>query len=1170
MNAVLEPKVAPAASQTFDQITQHLTALSAASSGCQQVLAQSQTLREWVSERLREGISQVRAGTDLAVSNPDAIFCNRAADDAMTSTGMTDLLIETLRAGTSLDETTEGGFYTRHATLDETYALTAEQNQHMRQVLEEMAPTVFADYGVYLRDHWEKMIHFPGMFERIESVANTMVSLHREGLKHEFDLRVACRAMSASDRSRLSSVVVDGTVAGVYGVSLNLQDAGPAALLPVYVVSSSNEEADEPSAPLFLVMPCKGVEAFESLDSLRETLSRRLSLDTLDPHLVGAMTLSDQARLALNESIPADAWRFEPLAGALLEAHLQFVQTKQAQDFAYLLKQSTLDAAVWHERLDAAQLCRHLDEALGHRFNLLSVRADAFMAPHWRKFAEPDDQRHLLELEKRHRMLKQDVAQRLAGVESFTVFVFNELASAMQNRLGCSINPNAVTLTLEDTIALGGGHSLSVKYEKTLLEFATTGLPHTSGPLSFAPVTHHLHAEFTEPFVRTLLADLNLHHRYGIALREAYEDVDNLRQLVKHRDSAIALGAFTASKQGHLIQERSHELLSMIRGDRRKNGSTYSIGSLYLLETHTRFNDFIVFQDKAGSDEHYVLYAPGAPRGQDFFEFGSWRQLCFKVGEWLATEAGRSYVHTQLTGPTESGHAAVINNVHLKPSLWGPNSCLFVRCTGSTFEQNLADLISQKVSRTLQAAERAAPLLDSQTSFASPSVQALMEARIEALNAEFTRISDGLIDYRRYVHAHMTSVLNAFLRDNGYTRNVDPDTLYLGLGEPYDDAPEFGEHTELHQLTRLVMDGSEDILSHRPQVHLYSSTGLDVTTLPVTVFHFIDKQIRELDLGAKYMNFMEREFLGRQSPLYARRKLLMAKRLQYEMSRGALKEFMRGRLSERQYAWLRRTIIGLDQDAAIVVPKTAVSSFTIAGQIIEGVYIFRDFNTTDPDFNLLYTPDAPDGFYFRQVTDYAQLLESVAMQNYYYSRSAYMGQPRVGSFFDRLERGGKFDEDFIRVVNRMENRIADAQRMYGDMLERMIADVDAQTESHAEARFSTTWTVIQWLGTMLSIPFPVISIGWGIFTSAVKVYQGLDAYLSGDRAAALPLLLEGVFGLATAGNSALQLFNALHLAARGAGVPTGVWVWNALEAKGKFQEAVNEYLLETGVSLIVE
>jgi hypothetical protein len=953
-------------------------------------------------------------------------------------------------------------------------------------------------------------------------------------------------------------------------VSLDLQDAGPAALLPVYVVSGSNEQADEPSAPVFLVMPCKGVEAFKSMDSLRETLSSRLSLDTRDPHLVSALPLSDQARLALSQSVTADAGIFEPLASALLEDHLRFVQTKQAQDFAYLLEQSTPDAAIWHERVDAAQLCSHLDEAMGHRFNLLSVRADDLSAPEWRKFAQPADKRHLLELERRHRTLKHDLAQRLAGVESITVFAFNELTSAMQNRLGCSIDPNAVTLTLEDSIPSGDGDRLSVKYEKTLLEFATSGLPDTSGPMSFAPAINHLHAEFSEAFVRMLLSDLNLHHRYGTALRQAYEDADNIRQLVKHRDSAIALSAFSASLQGHLIQDRSHELLNMIRGDGRKEGSTYSIGSLYLLETHTRFNDFIVFQDKAGSDEHYVLYAPGAPRGQDFFEFGSWRQLCFKVGEWLATEAGRSFVHAQLTGPTESGHAAVINNVHLKPSLWGLNSCLFVRCTGSTFEQNLADLIGQKVSRTLQAAEGAAPLLDSQTSFASPSIQALMEARIEALNAEFIRISDGLIDYRRYAHAHTTSVLNAFLRENGYTRNVDPDTLYLGLGEPYNNAPEFGEHTELHQLTQLVMDGSEDILSHRPQVHLYSSTGLNVTMLPVTVFHFMDKQIREFDLGAKYMNFMEREFLGRQSPLYARRKRLMAKRIQYEMSRGALREFMRGELSEGQYSWLRRAIIGFDRDATTTSPTTGVSAFTIAGQIIEGVYIFRDFGKTDPDFNLLYTPSSPDGVHFRALSDYAQLLASSQMQNYYYSRAAYQGQPQVGSYFDELERGGKFDEDFIRIVNRIENRIADAERMYGDMLERMIADVDAQTESHAEARFSTAWTIIQWLGTMLSIPFPIVSIGWGFFTSAVTIYQGLDAYLSGDRAAALPLLLEGILGLATAGGARLQLFNASQLAAKGAALPTGVWVWNTLEGKGKFQEAVNEYLRGTAESLIFE
>ena len=1170
MNAVLEPKVAPAASQTFDQITQHLTALSTASSGCQQVLAQSQTLREWVSERLREGLNRVRPQTGLAVSNPDAIFFNRRlASGTIASIGMTDLLIDTLRNGAAIPTLTGAGFYTRHNTLEPRHALSSSQNRSLIGVLNALMPSVVSGYDSYLRHLWQKMVPHPEDPLRTEPTDRLLIGLHRQALSDEVALRMLCGVMSVAEQNRLLKVVDDGVIEGVYEVAVE-QHRRRTPLTSTYVVSQSSQPSEDPSGVVFLVMPCKGVERFESIGVLCQALSRRMSGELQDPHLTAGLPLADHERLTANDAIPEDAWRFVPVDRPMLEHHLRSLESKQAQDLGFLWAESELASDAWHEQVERTQLSAHVNDAMGHRFNLLSVITDAFVAPDWRKFAKPSDKTHLFALERKHRALKGQIASRLAGVESFTVFAHTELTNYMRQHLGCLIDPNSVVITLDDAIALGRGDTLHAKYEKTLFEFAVSGLPDTGKPLSFAPAPNHLHAEFSEAFVRTMLAELNLHHRYGLALRKAYEDPETVRQMVIHRDSALALSAFTAGLQGHLIQDRSHELLNRVRGDQRKEGSKYSIGSLYLLETHTRFNDLIVFEERTQNDTHYVLYAPGAPNGQDFFEFRSWQQLCFGVGAWLATEAGSSYVNAQLTGPTEQGHAAVINNVHLKPSLWGLNSCLFVRCMGDTFQANMGELVSQKVARALRAAELAAPNTDSQTSFASPSIQALLDARIEALNSEFRRISTGLVDYRTYVHEYTTTVLNDFLRRSGFDRPVDPDTLYFGLGQPRRETPDFGEHSDLRQLTELMMEGSEEILAHRPQIHLYSSTGLDYRELPIKLIHFIDKQVLGSDLGARYMEHLEKTFLGRSSPQYARRKRLMAKRVQYQMSRDALTEFMRGQLSEGQYAWLRRTIISLDVQAPVLNQTSAVSAFRIAKQIVEGVYIFRDFATDDPDFNLLYTPNSPDGVLFQRLTDYAQLLESSQMQNYYYSRVAYMGQPQVGSFFERLQRGGKFDEKFIRIVNRIEARIPDAELLFGNMIERMIADVDAQTESHAEARFATAWTVIQWLGNVLLVPFPAVSIAWGIFTSGVKIYQGVDAYLSGDRAAALPLLLAGVMGLVKGGNAARKLFNAAELAAKGVGVPVGVWVWHHLEFEGKLQKAVNEYLRGTATSLIFE
>ncbi|WP_296259481.1 dermonecrotic toxin domain-containing protein [Pseudomonas sp. UBA5706] len=1169
MHALIDSSSTSRASQTFDQIAQQLTKLAQASSGCQQVLAQRQSLRGWASSLLRERIRHSRPHIGLRVSNPDALFFNqRSADGSVSSVAMTDLLIDAMRNLKPVTQAVGAGFHTRHATLDRAYALPDTQNTQLIEVINKLMPTLCAAYEQYHRGQWQCRVAHPVDSQRTDTAVRMVEQLQREALMSEIELLGLTAAMSAAEQSRLSSVVHGGNTDGVFGVSCTLANGRQITLPSVYVVTQSAQTSNEPSGVVFLVLPCRGIERVESIAVLRETLSRRLSGADPDPHYVDNLWLYDKGRLINEQFISPDAWKFTPRNCSLLDDHVKSVQRKQEGDLNFLMQQPSLDDADFHASLERVQLCTYLDDAMGHRFNLLSVRAEALVQPDWRKYAKLSDKNHLLALEEKHRALKGNVAERLADIESFAVFAYSELTHYMQKTLGCMIDPTKVMITLQDSIRLGGGQDLKPSYRKSLFEFAVEGMPGLDGKVGFEPAVDQIHADFSYEFVTTMMKDLNLHHRYGTAMRDAYADPENLRAMVMHRDSAIALSAFTASMQGHMIQDRSHELLAMIRGDKSKLGSSYSMGSLYLLETHTRFNDLIVFADKTQTSEHFVLYAPGAPGGQDFFEFSSWRQLCFGVGGWLATGSGRAYIHEQLASPTERGHSAAVNDVQLKPALWGANSCLFVRCQGTTFESNLAQLITQKVARSVHAAQVTAPQTDSENSFASPAVVALMDARIEALNAEFIKLSPGLIDFRSYVHQQTSRLLNDFLCGAGYTRHVDPDTLYVGLGLPRRDTPEFGDNSELHQLTQLMMEGSKDILSHRPHIHLYSSTGLDVSELPIRLIHFMDKQVRGADMGARYMDFLEETFLSRNDPVYARRKLLMAKRVQYEMTRGALKEFMRGELTESQYSWLRQTIVALDQNALPSSKTTGVSAFRIANQIIEGVFIFRDFSRNDPAYNLLYTPNAPDGIHFRPVTDYARLLESAQMQNYCYRRVAYMGQPMVGTFLERLQRGGKFDEGFIRIVNRFEYRIMDAERLYGDMIERMIADVDAQTVSLAEVRLATAWTVIQWLGNVLLVPFPAARIAWGIFTSAVKVYQGVDAYLSGDRAAALPLLIDGVIGIVSGGNKFRKLFSAAQLAATGGGVPVGVWIWSKREFESKMQKAVNEYLRGQAKSLI--
>ncbi|MDH0746197.1 hypothetical protein N5D61_07570 [Pseudomonas sp. GD03842] len=1136
MNSVTENS---SALGTFDGVTRHLAALAEAGAESAHLLDNSQSLHSLAHTYLKTRISQE---TGLSVSNPDALFFNREdAQVGRVSRSVMNMMIDVLRGAISLEALEDAEVFLRHDTFDPALRIAVQER---RSVIEIVRDAVAQLPDIYIRN-------LDGFWDQPEpmhegSARQQLSALHDTTLKNDIALLGLSRQLSEEEQRRLSEVLESRGPVGVFSIDLAVDDS-VITLPSAWAVNASAEQSTQPQGEVFLVAVGGGIARFGSLAALREELSRRIS----DP--ADALTLllrsRDQQRLSVHGPVVAHLWAFTPLNAPLIDTFTRAVQAKQRDDSHHLLQHSDAgsDTDSFLRDLERVRVCSDLDEAVGQRFARLSSDLCTLVQPRWRKFAQPDHQVHLTNLEQEHLRRKRDVEAVLTGLESVEGFAAAEMVKYCRERLGLTLDPAAIELTVNDSIGVDGSEPLNAVYQGTLLHFAVNGLPATRDEVQVAPAG--LHVDFTSTFIDTMLNELDIPQRYAHALRDRYLDEENLRTMARHRDSALAMSAQAALMQGHLLQDRSHELLIQIRGDVRRPDADHSIGSLHIMGTGARFRDLIVFSEKTAVDEHFVLYAPGAPGGQDFYEFASWRQLSFHVGGWLASESGRSFVHDQLAGPLQHGLNAQLNDIQLKPTLWGPDTCVFEPCPHENYEANLALLVLLKVVAIVKGEKIAVSPLDAPGSLVSRQLLATVEARIGALNAEFAKLSPGLVTLQDYAHKHVSAELNGFLRSQGYERHVDPDTLYFGLGQPYFETPDFGEHTPLRSLTELVMYGTEDILSHRQAIHLYSSTGLDVSQLPRHLIQFADKQVREADLGARYMDFLTEGFLGRKDPRYARRKALMAKRVQHEMIRGAMLQYLEGDLSDPQYSWLRGAIIalGTDQSSNVGNGTTGVSAFRMAGQIVEGVYIFQDFARGEPGYKLLYTPGAPDGVHFRPLTDYGALLGSVSMQSYFYGRVAYAGQRRVGTFIDNFERGGKHDPSFLTIVNRMEDRLRDAGQLYGDMLERMIADVDEEIESLAEKRLSTAWNVIRWTGTILLLPFPVASFAWGTLTSVVTLIKAYDAYASGDKAAALPLLIFGVIGIVTTADGVRAFLQGSLTLLKGIGVRAGVWAWRKLK-----------------------
>lgn len=671
-------------------ITWHLANLTEACAQSSELLAQNLTLREVASNLLA---STVRA-MGLKVSSADALFFNRLdSDQHIVSIVMPDLLVDAMRHGDSVMEDEGAAFFTRHDSLAAEHALSPEQNQDLRKAIVILSGTLSESYQAQLDRFWQQPVSTSGGQEPAGTAAEVLVQQQCSALGNEIVLCGYSAMVSAPEQQRLAGVIEGNAIDGVFGLACTSAEGTKMSVPSAYVVSESVQEDGQPSGVVFLIMPARGIERFESVDSLREALSSKLGGPLKD-----SLLISDLVQLGEQGAVDPDAWTFEGMSDSLINTHVHAVRHKQTEDCRFLLSQEDdgTDRQAFYTQLERVQTCAHLDEAMGDRFNAWVATLSEIAEPHWRKYGDAEEKAYLMRLEQAHADRQREVDELFGHLHSLETFAHAEMTQYMRQHLGRAIDPRRVWINVHDLIQLKADDRLNTVYKYSLLEFATHGVQISASKMKFSPSPDQLHADFSAAFVKDMLDKLNLHHRYQKGLEQRLKDENVLRAMTHHRDSAIALGAHAAKMQGHLQQDRSHDLIHMIRGDLPMQGAVHSIGSLHLTATDSRFRDMIVIGEQTQTDEHFVLYAPGGPDGRDFFEFSSWHALSFQVGEWLSDESGRQYLHDQLFGPSRAEAIAFLDQAHLNASIWRPDSCRFVRSNESDFESNLSSLVLQR------------------------------------------------------------------------------------------------------------------------------------------------------------------------------------------------------------------------------------------------------------------------------------------------------------------------------------------------------------------------------------------------------------------------------------------------------------------------------------------
>jgi hypothetical protein len=158
------------------------------------------------------------------------------------------------------------------------------------------------------------------------------------------------------------------------------------------------------------------------------------------------------------------------------------------------------------------------------------------------------------------------------------------------------------------------------------------------------------------------------------------------------------------------------------------------------------------------------------------------------------------------------------------------------------------------------------------------------------------------------------------------------------------------------------------------------------------------------------------------------------------------------------------------------------------------------------------------------------------MAEYYFQRAAFRDQRVIGSLLASHQQPNSDDrlEASIRIVP--EYRVTHFGDFYDGMIQRIIDDVDEQSESVTETAARYLYTIIKWVGTIALMPFPGASLAWGILHSSIDLARGVLAYRDGDRATASVFFLSAWLGAFSAGKGTLEIIKG-----SGFGLQAAMW-----------------------------
>lgn len=1124
---------------TSAQLSSSLARLCDASARADELLASVPTLRQ--AARSLIGAALVSTG---GKHNPDVLFLNHrtAEGSLLRSNSLTDAMVQTLIDGVNIFDSDFAAVYTRHDTVDQAFLAKHTNDEALRKLLAGASESLPAHYLDLLDEFWSQGVKSPDSDGLTVTRQSAWASRQLAAFRAELELSHLKDEVDEQEMARLLHVVSEPVGDSLYKVSLSTPGSRAALLHSTFVITLEPQidgplHAEGSTGPVFLLTVMRGIERFDSLSVLNQLLGERLADSAMRKHLLGDLSLAQGQLLTEVSDI---AIEYTNVPDSLVRSLVRALRTRQIEDLHFLVQTATgTTVSTFLKSVSGSQALVYFDDARRHRFHAHMAHLQTLNTPHWLRHANKDEQASYSVFDTDYRRRAAAASQLFEGLESLEGYALKKVHSHIRQHLGYAVDPRKVFITLQDKWLSSEGE-VEATYRKSLLDCALDGLPSIADDSAARVVLpdNYEHPDFSFEFVKDLVARLDLRNHYRQDLEGCYRRPDTQLALLHQRDTALALSAWAARLQHH-ISDKDLSLIWAARGDVKSPGSVVRVEGLEVGGVGNQLRDAILITEDTDTANLYVLYAPGAPGGRDIFSFSRWRQLYDEVAGWSATPSGREYLIAQSAPDFRDATARFMQEVSLKPTVWVEED---VRAAGhqqSSFQSSLGALINTTINYQLA---QLPPAMGGQRGGATEQhlrQLALCDARIEFLSKRYKR-SMQLISYSHFARLSGEIYISNILERKGFHETVNPDTVYFDLNSrTRRHNPDFGPHTDLVSLTQLLMN--DFIYRLDDNAPMYSSIAQDLSSVSMEVI----KEALAAPLGERYIQILKEDYGNRQHSDFAIRRSLFAQRNFFQIRRDILSTYLQKRFTPEQYQWaltLLSTVYpsGGEHSASGLegISNSSINLLFIHGRLIERALVFKNNGTDDADFNLVYTPHAPDGICFRNYGIFVSTLKSPGMEAYYYNRVSYKDQPMMGTLFKALVRNPQ--TTLSSLTFGAGSSVRDLQKLHDSMIERMILDIDEQSLSRAESFAENLYTLVKWTGTILLLPFPPAALAWGVVNTSISLARGYLAYQDGDRATASGYfawsavgVVLGVLGAKDIARSAHGLgFKALRWAVR--------------------------------------